>query len=699
MAKKPTITTITTSPYNLSALNANFEDLRDAFENTLSLDGSTPNAMNADLDLNNNNLMNVNQVSATDISVGGTSLATQVSNAAASAAASASSASDSASSAADSAASAVDSAASAAESAASAVLADARADDAASFAGYRDFKDLATLLANSSLTYSDVSAGDIIRTREEGFSYEVAASGASDNHVATAGGVKLYARPGDSDYNVKAFGAVGDGVTDDTAAINLALNSVVDYGSVYFPQDTFLVNGIGADKVSMTGRAKLVAAAGASEVVKLGRETDGFWYREVNGLAVDGNGSADGFAMEDISGSSNTRAGRWVLDKVRIDNCAKGIVKPYGNISNAYKHISLRNCEFGYWARGRTSSDPDFDISMHAGCDIFEQGRYSGVSKAVFYIDDTAENGGQHIWNECIIEGNTGFGIFVKNHLAQNLPIAVNNTWFENNGVAGTVTIDGVNYTGGDMYFENTSLVEINGCKFKRLELVNSAAVLDRSFGNANTEIVVDNTSSVRITNALLDDYKPGPEVIIESVANAYRSSGSQATVFATTPRLKISGSTFSGNVVLSDNGSTPVTFTGTSSVLTTSQTDGLSYTTCQELVQPASHTALHPTVFAITNGKFYVTIAELKRAATDLQTIQFQDATVLCSNLQTPARSGEWSTIASVSQAATTANVRLRVRNDDPSPATLRYGALQVVEFDSYSDALSFFNSRLLVA
>lgn len=281
MAKKPTITTITTSPYNLSALNANFEDLRDAFENTLSLDGSTPNAMNADLDLNNNDILNVNQVSATDISVGGTSLATQVNNAAASAAASASSASDSASSAADSAASAVDSAASAAESAASAVLADARADDAASFAGYRDFKDLATLLANSSLTYSDVSAGDIIRTREEGFSYEVAASGASDNHVATAGGVKLYALPGDSGYNVKAFGAVGDGVTDDTAAIQAAVDAVATAGggSVFVPAGHYITSSpiLMKSNVELYGEGKTsrihnttATSSGSGTVVLLG---------------------------------------------------------------------------------------------------------------------------------------------------------------------------------------------------------------------------------------------------------------------------------------------------------------------------------------------------------------------------------------------------------------------------------------------
>lgn len=57
MAKKPTITTIASGYYSRQALNSNFEDLRDAFDNTLSLDGSTPNAMQADLDLNGNNII------------------------------------------------------------------------------------------------------------------------------------------------------------------------------------------------------------------------------------------------------------------------------------------------------------------------------------------------------------------------------------------------------------------------------------------------------------------------------------------------------------------------------------------------------------------------------------------------------------------------------------------------------------------
>ena len=100
------------------------------------------------------------------------------------------------------------------------------------------FNTVSDLLADTSLTYAsgNVAAGNYVLTRSEGFSYLVAASGATDQHVTTAGGVKLYVQPGASGYNVKAFGAKGDGTTNDTAAIQKALDHAVQNGlSVYFP--------------------------------------------------------------------------------------------------------------------------------------------------------------------------------------------------------------------------------------------------------------------------------------------------------------------------------------------------------------------------------------------------------------------------------------------------------------------------------
>lgn len=85
MAKKPTVTTITSGYASNTQLNANFVALRDAFDNTLSLDGSTPNTFTGDMDLGGNDILNVGSIAVTDITVGGTSLATEVAAAATSA--------------------------------------------------------------------------------------------------------------------------------------------------------------------------------------------------------------------------------------------------------------------------------------------------------------------------------------------------------------------------------------------------------------------------------------------------------------------------------------------------------------------------------------------------------------------------------------------------------------------------------------
>jgi hypothetical protein len=62
MAKTPPITNVTSGFSSTTALNNNFEALKNGFDNTLSLDGSTPNAMQAELDLSNNSIINAGSV-------------------------------------------------------------------------------------------------------------------------------------------------------------------------------------------------------------------------------------------------------------------------------------------------------------------------------------------------------------------------------------------------------------------------------------------------------------------------------------------------------------------------------------------------------------------------------------------------------------------------------------------------------------
>tara|TARA_B110000503_G_scaffold85000_1_gene129327 strand:+ start:116 stop:928 length:813 start_codon:yes stop_codon:yes gene_type:complete len=67
MAKKPTITTVASGFLSRDQVNTNFTVIRDAFDNTLSLDGSTPNTISSNIDFSGYDILNLNGLS----SVGG----------------------------------------------------------------------------------------------------------------------------------------------------------------------------------------------------------------------------------------------------------------------------------------------------------------------------------------------------------------------------------------------------------------------------------------------------------------------------------------------------------------------------------------------------------------------------------------------------------------------------------------------------
>lgn len=117
------------------------------------------------------------------------------------------------------------------------------------------FSDVASLLADAALGYSQptpnqVVAGNIIYAG--GFRYEVALAGASDQHLTTAGGVKLYAMMGaDGALNSRAYATASKGLTaDNTADVQRALDNfsttIIDQslridGTIEVPQSKALL--------------------------------------------------------------------------------------------------------------------------------------------------------------------------------------------------------------------------------------------------------------------------------------------------------------------------------------------------------------------------------------------------------------------------------------------------------------------------
>ncbi|MFK7875491.1 MAG: hypothetical protein AB8B71_06890 [Paracoccaceae bacterium] len=89
-----------------------------------------------------------------------------------------------------------------------------------------------SLYQNTTLSYSDENGAtkaipeDIISVSDGGFTYRVADPLAASPHVITQGGLKLYVA-GRHQFTPEAFGAVGDGITNDTAAWNQMLIAAV----------------------------------------------------------------------------------------------------------------------------------------------------------------------------------------------------------------------------------------------------------------------------------------------------------------------------------------------------------------------------------------------------------------------------------------------------------------------------------------
>lgn len=70
MAKQPDINSVPAGYYSRSLMNRNFEQIVEAFKNTLSRDGSLPNEMNANLDVADATITNTNSLEVKVLTVG-----------------------------------------------------------------------------------------------------------------------------------------------------------------------------------------------------------------------------------------------------------------------------------------------------------------------------------------------------------------------------------------------------------------------------------------------------------------------------------------------------------------------------------------------------------------------------------------------------------------------------------------------------
>ncbi|WP_417210226.1 glycosyl hydrolase family 28-related protein [Antarctobacter sp.] len=172
------------------------------------------------------------------------------------------------------------------------------------------FRSISQLRADFGLSYTKksgripVAAGDTIMVAEGGHTYSVVGSNVSDPDIVTAGGINLRVVPSLGACDVRAFGAIGDGIADDHAAIQAALNAASRSGggivvlpvgtwritdTLVIPRSTTLQGRSGAGGQRGGGTANhpvTIKYEGTYRAIQMGQDGDNCVNTTLDGFAI-----------------------------------------------------------------------------------------------------------------------------------------------------------------------------------------------------------------------------------------------------------------------------------------------------------------------------------------------------------------------------------------------------------------------------
>lgn len=251
----------------------------------------------------------------------------------------------------------------------------------------------------------------------------------------------IYKRMYDGKINVKWFGAKGDGITDDSKAIQKAF----EIGeSIFFPAGNyrfasnvnkrFEIEGDAGNTVfsPVDNNKSILNFQTKAPYFTYASIVSNIWFTSKNKI-----GTAISFGKNDVKNKSieDEYAGNVVFRNLRFIGFQKAVYFPFGNIGCNFFSCACQANEYGiYSLDNRWGGD-----IMHAGNKYFYACEFDSNNVAV-YFNNTTEGFGGVSFNNCIFEANAINGYFYSNNTYT--PIIFQNCWDEKGNIPKQVVLD-----------------------------------------------------------------------------------------------------------------------------------------------------------------------------------------------------------------------------------------------------------------
>jgi len=337
--------------------------------------------------------------------------------------------------------------------------------------------------------------------------------------------------------SVKDFGAVADGVTDDTAAIQAAINAAGDR-DVYFPAGSY---GISSSLVLPTSGIRLVgegaaAGTGAGQIIPLGTNYTSSAFAIFTVTANCPNVIMENLRLIGGGYGIFVNAATGYVDKLYIDNCVfqanlTASISCQGSSANGIYESVITRTTFVTCGVGINCSGP-FNINRIENCS-FEQmtGSYLVLSNAsanpqsaVHFLRNRCETVGSSLTGPCL--NLTGLNTF---------NVAIEGNYFENvfTNIINATNVSGMRIVNN---FQTnsalvTGLINITNCynfdiignaTASGINVIYSGTITPGIFyGNGGG---FNNGNYRSITNTTLPMFIPGAGLSLDTAPNIYSS-------------------------------------------------------------------------------------------------------------------------------------------------------------------------------